>query len=104
MDGKIQQCVCIKSYVKLGKSATETHEMLPEAFGELSLSRIAVFEWHSRFKASQGRWQTFRATKHRQNDRKFLKNTRTHQRRPSPNNPELADTVWISYGDFAMRF
>jgi hypothetical protein len=36
MDGKIEQCVCIKFCVKLGKSATETLEMLCEAFGEHS--------------------------------------------------------------------
>jgi hypothetical protein len=34
-------------------SATETLEMLRETFGEHSLSRTAVFEWHSRFKAGQ---------------------------------------------------
>jgi hypothetical protein len=51
MDSKIEQRVCIKFRVKLGKSATETLEMLREAFGEHSLSRTAVFEWHSRFKA-----------------------------------------------------
>jgi hypothetical protein len=34
-------------------SATETLEMLREAFGEHSLSRTTVFEWHSRFKAAQ---------------------------------------------------
>jgi hypothetical protein len=49
MDGKIKQCVCIKFCVKLGKSATETPEMLHEAFGEHSLSWTAVFEWHSCF-------------------------------------------------------
>jgi hypothetical protein len=43
MDGKIEQCVCIKFWKKLGKSATETLEMLFEAFGEHSLSRTAVF-------------------------------------------------------------
>jgi hypothetical protein len=32
MDGKIEQRVCIKH----GKSATETFEMLPKAFGEHS--------------------------------------------------------------------
>jgi hypothetical protein len=53
MDGKIEQPVCIKFCVKLGKSATETLEMLREAFGEYSLSRTAVFEWHSRFKAAK---------------------------------------------------
>jgi hypothetical protein len=38
VDGKIEQRVCIKFCVKLGKSATETLEMLREAFGEHSLS------------------------------------------------------------------
>jgi hypothetical protein len=46
-DGKIEQCVCIKLCVKLGKSATETLEMLHEAFGEqwfsngIHVSRLA---------------------------------------------------------------
>jgi hypothetical protein len=54
MDGKIEQHVCIKFCVKLSKSTTEILEMLCEAFGEhSSLSWIAVFEWHSRFKAGQ---------------------------------------------------
>jgi hypothetical protein len=35
---QIEQCVCIKFCVKLGKSATQTSEMLPEGFGEHSLS------------------------------------------------------------------
>jgi transposase len=52
MDSKIER-VCIKFYVELGKSATETLEMLREAFGEHSLSRAVVFEWHSRFKAGR---------------------------------------------------
>jgi hypothetical protein len=39
--------------VKLGKSATDTLEMLREAFGEHSSSRTAVFERHSLFKASR---------------------------------------------------
>jgi hypothetical protein len=51
MDGKIEQHVCIRFCVKHGKSTTETHEMLCEAFGEHSLSWTVVFEWHSRFKA-----------------------------------------------------
>jgi hypothetical protein len=46
MDGKIKQRVCMK----LGKSTTETPEMLCETFGEHSLSQSTVFEWHSRFK------------------------------------------------------
>jgi hypothetical protein len=53
MDGKLEQCVCIKFFVKLGKSETEIVEMLREAFEEHSLSRTAVSEWHSRFKAGR---------------------------------------------------
>jgi hypothetical protein len=53
MDGKIEQYVCIKFCLKLSKTATKTLEILCEAFGEHSLSRTAVFEWLSRFKASR---------------------------------------------------
>jgi hypothetical protein len=53
MGGKIELCVCMKFCVKIGKSAAETPEMLCEAFGDHSLSRTAVLEWHSRFKAGQ---------------------------------------------------
>jgi hypothetical protein len=45
MDGKIEQRVCNKFCVKLRKSASETPEMLREAFGEHSLSRTEIFEW-----------------------------------------------------------
>jgi hypothetical protein len=53
MDVKIEERVCINFYAKLGKSATETLGMLHEAFGKHSLSRTAVFEWHSHFKAGR---------------------------------------------------
>jgi hypothetical protein len=43
MDGKIEQCVCINFCVKLVKSASETLEMLHEAFGGHSLSWTAFF-------------------------------------------------------------
>jgi hypothetical protein len=49
MDGKIEHLHQV--LLKLGKSVTETHEMLCEAFGEHSLSWTAIFEWHSCFKA-----------------------------------------------------
>jgi hypothetical protein len=51
MDGKIEQCVCIKFCVKHGKFATKILEMLHGYFGEHFLSWTAVSEWHSRFKA-----------------------------------------------------
>jgi hypothetical protein len=53
MDGKIEQCACIKFCVKLGKAASKTLKMFCEAFGEHSLSRTVVFELHSHFKAGQ---------------------------------------------------
>jgi hypothetical protein len=53
MDGKIEQCACIKFCVKLGKSTTKISEMPSEDFGEHSLSWTAIFEWHSCFKAGQ---------------------------------------------------
>jgi hypothetical protein len=53
MDGKIEQLVCIHFCVKLRRSATETLEMLRETFGERSLRRTEVFEWHWCFKAGR---------------------------------------------------
>jgi hypothetical protein len=44
LDGNIEQRVCIKFYLKLGKSASETLEMLHEASAEHSLSQTAVSE------------------------------------------------------------
>jgi hypothetical protein len=43
MDGKIEQRVCIKFCMKLGKSSTKTLEMLHEAFREHSLSWTVVY-------------------------------------------------------------
>jgi hypothetical protein len=42
MDGKIEQPVCIKFRVKIGKSSTETFQMLREASGKHSFSRRSV--------------------------------------------------------------
>jgi hypothetical protein len=39
--------------MKLSKSATNTLEMLREAFGEHSLNQTMVFEWHSWSKAGR---------------------------------------------------
>jgi hypothetical protein len=44
MDGKIEQWICVRFYVKLGKCPTENLEILNEAFGEHSLSQTVVFE------------------------------------------------------------
>jgi hypothetical protein len=53
MDVLKEQRVCIKFCQKLGKTVTETYEMLQQTFGETALSRSRTFEWYSRFKNSR---------------------------------------------------
>jgi hypothetical protein len=45
--------VNIKFLVKLKKSATETFQLLTEAYGEDRMSRARAFEWHKRFSESR---------------------------------------------------
>jgi hypothetical protein len=99
MDGKVEQRVCIKFCVKLGKSATETIEMLRKAYGEHSLHRTDVFECHSRFKAGRveddersGRPSSSKTTKNVEKIRELIHENRRRTMH------ELADTVGISYG------
>jgi hypothetical protein len=54
MDVLKEQRVCIKFCQKLGKTATETYEMLKRTFGETALSRFKTFEWYFRFKMAAG--------------------------------------------------
>ena len=44
----IEQRINIKFCVKLGKTATETLKMLRDVYGDSSMSRTRVFEWHKR--------------------------------------------------------
>ena len=53
MNEKNEQRVCIKFCVKLGKSATETFDMLRQAFHDHALGRTQVFGWHARFKSGR---------------------------------------------------
>jgi hypothetical protein len=52
-DCKNEQRVNVKFLVKLKKSATETFQVLTEAYGEDCISRARVSEWNKRF--SEGR-------------------------------------------------
>jgi hypothetical protein len=99
----IEQRVCIKFCMKLGKSATETHEVLHETFIENSLSWTVVFEWHSRFKAGRvsvevdersGQPSTSKTT---ENVEKNLELIHKDCRRTIR---ELTDTTGICYGVF----
>jgi len=53
IDQRKEQRVCIKFCVNLGKSATETLEMIQQGFGDHSLSRAQVFQWYARFKTGR---------------------------------------------------
>jgi hypothetical protein len=77
--------------------------MLREAFGEQSLRRTTVFEWHSHLKAGRvsgeddersGRRSTRRTTKNVERNRELIHEDRRRTIH------ELADTVGISYGVF----
>jgi hypothetical protein len=46
----VEQRVNVKFCVKLGKSATETYDLLKKVYGYECLSRTQVFEWFKRFK------------------------------------------------------
>ena len=45
-----EQRICVKFCVKIGKSVTETFEMLKIAFGEEAVCRTQTYEWWKRFK------------------------------------------------------
>jgi hypothetical protein len=45
-----EQCICVKFCFRLGKTASETHEMLKTAFGDNAKGRTQTFDWFSRFK------------------------------------------------------
>ena len=45
-----EQRICINFCLKLGKTGTETYEMMKTAFGDEAMSRARVFEWFRRFK------------------------------------------------------
>ena len=51
----MEQHVNMKFCVKLGKSATEMHNLLKKVYGDECLSCTQVFEWFKRFK--EGREQ-----------------------------------------------
>jgi len=49
MDQKEERQVCLRRCANLGKSATETLTLIQQAFGDQSLSRVQVFQWHAQF-------------------------------------------------------
>jgi len=45
-----EQSICIKFCFKIGKTATETYQLLQQTFGEDAVGRTQVFDWFRLFK------------------------------------------------------
>jgi hypothetical protein len=45
-----EQRICVKFCFKLGKTTSETHEMLKTAFDDSVMGRTQISEWFFRFK------------------------------------------------------
>ena len=50
LSANVEQRVNIKFLTKLGKSATDSYNMLTEVYGDQCLSRTQVFGWFKKFK------------------------------------------------------
>jgi transposase len=48
-----EQRLCIKCCFKLGKTFTETSEMLKKVFHDKTMSRMTTYEWYRRFKGNR---------------------------------------------------
>ena len=46
----IEQRINLKFLVGLGKTPTETFNLLQEVYGDATMSRTRIFEWHKRFR------------------------------------------------------
>ena len=46
----VEQRINLKFLVRLGKTPTETLQLLQEVYGDDTMSRTCLFEWHRRFK------------------------------------------------------
>jgi hypothetical protein len=46
----LKERICVKFCFKLGKTASETHEMLKTAYGVIAMGRTQTFEWFSQLK------------------------------------------------------
>jgi len=47
---RTEQRICIKFCFKIGKTASETYQLLQQAYGEDAMGRTKVFDWFRRFK------------------------------------------------------
>ena len=53
MTEKLDQRICIKFCFRLGKTSSETIQMMQEAFGNECMIKKRIKEWYNRFKGSR---------------------------------------------------
>jgi transposase len=96
-----EQRICVKFCFILGKTASETHEMLKTAFGDNAMGRTQSFEWFSRFNRGKtsvedsersGRPSTGRTDENVENVREIINEDRRNTIM------EIADRLGLSYG------
>ena len=52
-----EQRTNLKFLVRLGKTPSQALEMLKQVYGDNTMSRTRVFEWHKRFKKGLRKWK-----------------------------------------------
>ena len=53
MTEKQDQRICIKFYFQLGKTSSETIQMMQKAFGNECMRKTQIKEWYNRFKGGR---------------------------------------------------
>ena len=53
----VEQQFNLKFLVRLGKTSTEALKLLQEVYGDETMSRTGLFEWHRRFKEEERSWK-----------------------------------------------
>jgi hypothetical protein len=96
-----EQRICVKFCFRLGRTSSETHEMLKTAFGDNSMGRTQTFEWFCRFKHRKAsiedsersvRPSTGRTDENVENVGEIVNNTST----------KIAGRLGLSYGTWRL--
>ena len=110
----VEQRTNIKFLAKLGKSPTETLNLLKTVYGEQVMSRTQVFEWHKRFSTGRedvgdgpksGRSSTSRIEANIEKVKELIRSDRRLTIRMMAEQPGLdKKSVWsILVDDLGMR-
>jgi len=80
-----EQRICIKFCFKIVKTATETYQLLQQAYGEDTMGRTQVFDWLRRFKEG----------------RTSIESDPRSGRRSTSRNEEMIDSEGIVHQEYA---